>query len=253
MLEKIPKLIHQIYWDFSDGGKNPCKEFNFYHEVIKRLHPEFSIKIWDYDSIKILVESCLSASEYTCFLQLPNVIKVDFARLLILREHGGIYLDMDIYLRKSLNSIVHNFSAVLFAVDNDECCNAAMGCSKNHPFFKKLLIKARQKLRDIVEHCNVNTNCTKEEFYWYVMYAFGPKFLTVVVKETYECGNLPILPLHMFDVTGGNIRINVNETIDTNLVIFPPQSLLGFEDNLKGYIYGCHVPQKTWLLKHNST
>ena len=63
----------------------------------------------------------------------------DYARLKILYEHGGIYLDTDVELLKSLDPLLHLEGYMGFENDKLVASGLGFGATKGAPFLKKLL------------------------------------------------------------------------------------------------------------------
>jgi len=91
----IPKIIHQIYWDFTENNKQIPEEWLKFSKNIKNSNSNWEYKLWDYkDCIKLLEE------HYPWFLEIYKnykypIQKADAIRPFILYHYGGIYLDLD--------------------------------------------------------------------------------------------------------------------------------------------------------------
>ena len=91
----IPKLIHQIYWDFWGHNNPPPVEWHKFSKTWKRSFPDWKYILWNKTDCYNLVKN-----HYPWFLnkyqsyKIP-VQKVDVIRLLILHHRGGMYVDMD--------------------------------------------------------------------------------------------------------------------------------------------------------------
>ena len=104
MQNMIPKIIHYCWF-----GRNPKpKDVLEYIETWKRHNPDYEIKEWNEDNFDIhcckYVWEAYNAKKYA-FVS-------DYARLYALYTEGGIYLDTDVEVRKSFDSLLGNKSFV---------------------------------------------------------------------------------------------------------------------------------------------
>lgn len=100
----IPKVIHYCWF-----GRNPKpKEVLDYIETWKKYNPEYEIKEWNEDNFDI--HCCKYVWEAYNVKKFAFVS--DYARLYALYTEGGIYLDTDVEVRKSLDSLISNHSFV---------------------------------------------------------------------------------------------------------------------------------------------
>ena len=128
----IPKKIHQI-WIGSEPIPPFCLE---YAKEIEKEYPEYEFKIWYENDLKSL-PSCK-------FLEATNDNKfwgysVDWYRAIILKLHGGIYLDIDVkFLNKIPESILNN--NFILPLDDAHCTsNYIIGTPKNSRFIRNLI------------------------------------------------------------------------------------------------------------------
>lgn len=125
----IPKIIHYCWF-----GHNPLPE-----DVIKCIEswkkfcPDYEIKQWDESNFDI------SKRKYTreAYDQKKYAFVSDVARLEIVAQNGGIYLDTDVELIKSLDEMLHldAFVGIESGVDRI-ATGLGFGATKNHPVFE---------------------------------------------------------------------------------------------------------------------
>jgi len=102
----IPKIFHYCWFS---GDVKPREIIDYINSW--RLHcPDYEIIEWNSDNFDV---TC------NCFTQEAFISKkwafvTDYARLKILYEHGGIYLDSDVELTKNLDSLLHDKSFIGF-------------------------------------------------------------------------------------------------------------------------------------------
>lgn len=154
MTIKIPKNIHQIYWDFS--GKNKPVPDKWKNSPISwaKKHPKWNYTLWNYDMIYNLIEN-----DYPDYLDLFNsykqypIIQCDIGRLFILYKYGGMYIDMDVNCVKSLDLFIkNNFNKNVIlptSLYNKYLSNWLIISTKNNNFIKKCIetIKSYQQTK----------------------------------------------------------------------------------------------------------
>lgn len=123
----IPKIIHQIW-----VGDNPLPaKSETYIKKIKELHPEYEYKLWKNDDItpeNFINYKYIVASN-------KNAQKADIMRYEILYNYGGIYLDIDMEVYKSLTPLLTHSLIVCNEDDNVDIyiTNAFIACEKRNP------------------------------------------------------------------------------------------------------------------------
>ncbi|MDN4462270.1 glycosyltransferase family 32 protein [Fructilactobacillus sanfranciscensis] len=102
----IPKVIHLI--DITGTGK--LEQATKYSMALKKFASDYEIKVWTNDNLPDVVtqntyyRAAMSNSQYA--------FASDVARMWVLLNEGGIYLDSDVELKKSFNPILkYNFFA----------------------------------------------------------------------------------------------------------------------------------------------
>lgn len=130
---KIPKIIHYCWFG---GGKIPDQFLN-YMNTWKEKCPDYQIIKWDESNYN--VNSC-------CFVRQAYehqkwAFVSDYARLDILYQYGGIYLDTDVELVKNLDPL--RYDEFFCGFEQNNYINFGVGCGsiKGHPILKNLLTK----------------------------------------------------------------------------------------------------------------
>ena len=126
----IPKIIHYIWFGGNPLPEDAVKCINSW----KKYCPDYEIKEWNESNFDInasgyMKEAC--AAKKWAFAS-------DYARLSVLVEYGGIYMDTDVEVVKPLDEFLslHAFSG--FETEKS-VPTGLMACEKGHAFFKKLL------------------------------------------------------------------------------------------------------------------
>lgn len=102
----FPKIIHQIWLQ---GQDNIPDKFFSNIGTIKKFHASWQYMLWDDISIiKLLRKNKIWIDTYYKFNYLHQ--KVDYAKYIILYEHGGAYIDIDVLVLKSLDTLIGEYS-----------------------------------------------------------------------------------------------------------------------------------------------
>ncbi|MCA5932535.1 MULTISPECIES: glycosyltransferase family 32 protein [Pectobacterium] len=93
----IPRIFHFIWL-----GDNPMPvTAKKCIDSWSKYNPDFEIKLWNEDNLEITDEVYLNAYRKKAW-----AFCADYARLMILKQHGGIYLDIDMELIKSFADFI---------------------------------------------------------------------------------------------------------------------------------------------------
>lgn len=127
----IPKIIHYCWFG---GGELP----DFLKKCMEswsKICPDYEIKRWD--------ENNFDVSKYTYTKQAAENKKygfiTDVARLDILYEYGGIYLDTDVKLLKPFDDLLYNKGFVGVECWGNINSGGGMGAVPHHPMIREML------------------------------------------------------------------------------------------------------------------
>lgn len=127
----IPKKIHYVWV----GGNPKPEKIKKCMETWKLLEDEgFEIIEWNENNFDI--DAHLFAK--TAYEQKKWAFVSDFIRAYVIYHHGGIYLDTDVVVCKSLLPFLNNRAFVGFETD-EHPFTAAFGAEKGHPMLKDML------------------------------------------------------------------------------------------------------------------
>ena len=126
----IPKVIHFCWF----GGKPLPDIANKYIDTWKRHCPNYEIKQWDETNFDIA--SCAYTKE--AYEAKKWAFISDYVRLYAMVNEGGIYMDTDVEVLKSLDVFL-NHQAFSEFEDEVSIPTGIMGCEKGFPLFKELL------------------------------------------------------------------------------------------------------------------
>ena len=125
----IPKKIHYFWFGGNEKPKSVQKCINSW----KKYCPDYEIIEWNETNFDIhcmpFVEQAYEAKKYA-FVS-------DVARLMVVYEYGGIYMDTDVEVIKQLDDLLENRAYMSF--ENNENINTGQGfgAEAGIPFFKE--------------------------------------------------------------------------------------------------------------------
>lgn len=126
----IPKIIHYCWF----GGNPLPKDVQKYIETWKKFCPDYQIKEWNESNFNIhspkYVEQAYENKKWA-FVS-------DVARITALYQEGGIYLDTDVEIIRSLDNLLDNELFLGFEGTQWIGTNI-IGAEKGHPLLKKFL------------------------------------------------------------------------------------------------------------------
>lgn len=132
----IPKVIH-FCW-FGHGEKNQIIKKCM--KSWKKKCPDFEIIEWNEDNFNVNINQfCKEA-----YREKKWAFVSDYARIWILYNYGGVYLDTDIELLKNIEPLLINKAFTGFE-GQDFLQTGIMGCEKNDPIMGLLLEKYETK------------------------------------------------------------------------------------------------------------
>lgn len=158
---KIPKIIHYIWL----GGKPLPELVNKCIESWKKYCPDFEIKRWD--------ESNLDLNKYefakTAYQEKKYAFASDVFRFDILKEYGGIYMDVDVELIKPIDKFLENSLFLGFEGGQTIAPGLIMGAEKNHKILNDMLEIYKNTKFDVNDTknltiCVFTTKYLKEKF-----------------------------------------------------------------------------------------
>ncbi len=123
----IPRIIHYCW--FGKSPKSP--EILMCIESWKKTCPNFEIKKWNEENFPV-EQSPFAQRMYK---EKKWAFVADYARLKTLAEQGGFYLDTDMLLVQSLDSLVKN-SCVLGEESTGMISAGMIGAEAHHPFIE---------------------------------------------------------------------------------------------------------------------
>lgn len=158
----IPKIIHYCWF----GEKKIPKEIKYYIGTWKKYCPDYKIKIWNEDNFDVKSNIyCKEAYEAKKW-----AFVTDFVRLKVLYDYGGIYMDTDVEVCKSLDDLL-KYKAFFGFESNNNISTGILGACKGNEWIKYLLnfykdkhFKKQDGTYDITTNVEIITKMTKEKY-----------------------------------------------------------------------------------------
>jgi hypothetical protein len=221
----MPKIIHQIFWDFHDPYKLPPNSLLRNRSKVETMHPDYEYKLWNRNSCTDFVKK-YDSQFYNVYTKMPDSVQLDYAILLILYIHGGFYIDMSIELCHSLEPLIsaEGCNLVLIAEHTDK--------SKKHYISKACLVSSIQNghVKRFLSEYRSNIASGKYELQ---LGDFLP--------------NVKLLPIHGIESKSRKIIKETSEKcVEDGVLVLPPQTMLLEGLDMKLPVYGICVKNDSW-------
>ena len=184
----IPKIIHLCWF----GGGDYSAIMKKCLATIEEFLPEYDVMLWNEDNFNV------DERRFTreAYLEKKYAFVSDVCRLQALKNYGGVYLDTDVEIKKSLDSfLAHEF---FIGMESDVLvCTAVMGSVKGYPLIDELLKYYSTK-----------------SFYRYPMLKF-------IYKKMNTKPNTVIIAKLLLEK--GFKRVNVFQELPSGVVIYPSE------------------------------
>lgn len=128
----IPKTIHYCWF----GGKPLPKDVLNCIDSWKKYCPDYEIKQWDESNFDVNIHPFMKAA----YEAKAWAFVSDYARLKVVYDNGGIYLDTDVELLKNLDFLLEN-QCYIGIQQGGFLCNTGLGfgAEKSSPVVQKML------------------------------------------------------------------------------------------------------------------
>lgn len=128
--QMIPKLIHYCWF-----GGNPIPEkYKEWMKSWKKFCPDYDIIEWNESNYDITKNQYM----YDAYKKKKWGFVPDYARLDIIYEHGGIYLDTDVELVKNMDDLLFQDGFAGFESDDYVALGLGFGAKKNNELIRQL-------------------------------------------------------------------------------------------------------------------
>lgn len=192
-MRKIPKIVHYCW--FGNGEKPD--NIKAYIETWKAKMPEYTFMEWNEQNFDVensipYVRQAYEAKKYA-FVS-------DYARIQALYQHGGIYFDTDIEVKKSFEEFLEDKSMVLGFESERSLLTAFIAVEKGHPYMKEFLESYKER------------NFLKED----------GSYDMLVINEGFSA---------LMERKGVDLDRNEYQELPGDIVIYPEEYFCGFDVN----------------------
>jgi inositol phosphorylceramide mannosyltransferase catalytic subunit len=154
----IPKVIHRVWL----GPKAVPEAFERYADTWCRHHPDWEVKLWRDDDLPPL--SCQEEFDRVKSFK----VKYDIVRLELLRQKGGVIIDLDVEALRPIDPLLDGVQAFVGqATFSGRIGNQVLGAVPHHPLWEH----AVRRLSDTV---GVASSASQQA---------GPAFVSRMVRE----------------------------------------------------------------------
>jgi mannosyltransferase OCH1-like enzyme len=154
----IPRVIHRIWL-----GPDPVPDiFEQYAESWRHHHPDWEMRLWRDDNLPPL--SCQAAYDRAKSFK----SRYDITRLEVLRQLGGVVIDLDVEALRPIDPLLGGVSAFVGkATMARRMGNQVLGAVPNHPLWERAI-------RELDKTAGVASSASQEA---------GPAFVSRMVQE----------------------------------------------------------------------
>lgn len=163
---KVPKIIHQTYKDNINiplhwiNTSKSCRD-------IHNINNDWTLMFWTDETAREFIKTHYSKEDLDNYDSYPyNIQRVDALRYYILSYYGGIYIDMDIGCRKTLEPLLQYDFIIPFTTPIG-FSNDFIVSIPHHPFIEYMIKHLKEYNRQYLNY-----------YYTTVMFSTGPMYLT---------------------------------------------------------------------------
>lgn len=133
----IPKIIHYCWF----GGNPVPADVRRCITSWKKMCPDYEIRRWDESNFNVNVHPFTKAA----YSAKAWAFVSDYARLKVVYDNGGIYLDTDVELLKNLDSL-RKYQCYIGVQQSGHLCTTGLGfgATKSNPVVRQMLQKYDQ-------------------------------------------------------------------------------------------------------------
>ncbi len=136
--KQIPKILHQI-WIGPDPIPPACKVWML---GWKEMHPGWEYRLWTDENLPEM-----SANSLQVYHETPEYAgKADVLRYEIVKQFGGLYVDVDFECYKPVDSLIKNAAFLGVWPVKGRICNGIFAASPHHPILQKTVKNLTLKL-----------------------------------------------------------------------------------------------------------
>ena len=133
----IPKIIH-FCW-ISENASYPDIVVDCINSW-KKILPDYEIKEWNQNNFDMNICSFVKEA----YENKKYAFVSDYMRLYVLNKYGGIYLDTDVKVLKSFNTLLNNKAFIGFE-SKKVLATCLLATEKNNPIFEEMLLNYKNR------------------------------------------------------------------------------------------------------------
>jgi mannosyltransferase OCH1-like enzyme len=133
----FPKILHHIFWDFTDKNRpiTEITEFNECRKTWLNYHKNWSAKLWDKPDMDKFVKKHFPQYFDKWDSLNKKIKKVDMFRYMVLHVEGGLYSDLDMECLINYDNLLEehkNYDIIFYChgTEKQEICNNGIMISK---------------------------------------------------------------------------------------------------------------------------
>lgn len=176
----IPKVIHYCWF----GGKPLPSDVKKCLTSWRRFCPDYQIICWDETNFDVSQHPfCESA-----YAQGAWSFVSDWARLKVIYDNGGIYLDTDVELVKNLDFLLDNLCYIGIQ-QNGRLCNTGLGfgAEKANPVVNAMLDKYRTLKFDVTQMSQLACPFSNHSVFSELGYSYTDEIVNLKDATVYPC------------------------------------------------------------------
>tara|TARA_R110000744_G_scaffold303743_1_gene412335 strand:+ start:30 stop:752 length:723 start_codon:yes stop_codon:yes gene_type:complete len=179
----IPKIIHQIYFDFHNKKIEEIPLFNTSSKRIQEFNPDYEYKLWSEKECEDVVKENLP-QHYDFYKSMKfKIQQIDYMRFVLLYVYGGIYIDLDLIPIRKLDSTLNQkfFSYSLRDLipgHHEFVQNDFMGSIKNFKLWEIIFAAC-----EINYHKKLAMEVYEVRKGRFVLHTTGPSFFSKILKK----------------------------------------------------------------------
>jgi inositol phosphorylceramide mannosyltransferase catalytic subunit len=143
----FPKILHHIFWDFTDKNRkiDEIPEFYVCQNSWLKYHPDWKNYLWDKPDMDKFIKKHFPQYFTEWYNLNKKIKKVDMFRYMVLYKMGGLYSDLDLECFMNYDNLIEKnkkYEIILYChgTEKKEICNNGIMISKpNNKFWIKMI------------------------------------------------------------------------------------------------------------------
>lgn len=162
MNSRIPKILHYCWF----GDKEMPQEFTDYIQRWQKICPDYKMYVWNEKNVNL--KECLYLQQ--AYQKQKWAFVSDYVRIKALYEYGGIYLDTDMEVLKSFDSLLSNRH--VFGFERDDRITTCFMAAEPHSKIMKMILKSYAEDSFVMDNGELNLRTNVERISQLVQAAY---------------------------------------------------------------------------------